>query len=111
MAKNVKRIIEKEKKEKDKKIARQRIEELFRLAKSKFSKDAKLANRYVDLARKIGMKSKVRLTKEQKRLFCHNCHFFLMPGFNSRVRVTGKTLTYFCSNCKKYSRMGYKIRK
>jgi ribonuclease P protein subunit RPR2 len=88
--------------------AKQRIKQLFEQAEEMFSKDTKLSDRYVYLARKIAMKYKVKLTSDQRRKFCKHCYSFLMPGRNCRVRLTGKTVTYSCKNCKKFTRVGYK---
>jgi len=93
------------KKQKSKQVeAAKEIERLFEQAKSVYIDDPRLADKYVEHARKLSMKLKVRLTSEQKRLFCGHCHCFMMP----RVRLTGKTITYYCNNCKKHNRIGYK---
>jgi len=99
------------KKDEQIKIAKQRIKELFKQAVDIFSEDPKLSNRYVQLARKIAMKFKVKLTSTQKRKFCKHCYCFLMPGVNCTVRITGKTITYTCKKCKKFTRIGYKSKK
>ncbi|MBR9675582.1 ribonuclease P [Candidatus Woesearchaeota archaeon] len=101
-----KKIIKKDLVE-QKKIAKKRIEDLLNQAKDVFSEDAALSNRYVELARKISMKSNVRFTSEQKRLFCKHCYTFLSPGINCRVRVRDKLIVYYCEACKKFSRFGY----
>jgi len=89
-------------------IAKERIEELFRQAENAYKSDPKLSNRYVQLARKIAMKTKVKMTSKQRRMYCKHCYCFLMPGKNSRVRLTGRTITCTCFECKKHTRMGYK---
>ena len=81
--------------------ALQRIKILFREAKSNSSK----ANRYVELARKIGMKVNLPLPKEFKRKFCKHCNNYFKTG-NYRVRTRNKLVVYYCLNCKKY--MKYK---
>jgi ribonuclease P protein subunit RPR2 len=95
-------------KQKEKKIAIERIHELFKLANEIYKEDPTLSNRYVEIARKIGMKVKVRIPSIYKRQYCHKCYSFLVPGSNSRVRITGKTITYYCENCKSFNRIGYK---
>lgn len=89
-------------------IAKERIKKLFEQAVEMFSTDSKLSDRYIELARKIAMKYKVKLTSAQKRMFCKHCYSFLMPGKNCTVRLTGKTITYSCKKCKKFIRIGYK---
>ncbi|MBL7054613.1 ribonuclease P [Candidatus Woesearchaeota archaeon] len=87
-----------------KKIARERIEVLFKQAKDTFKEDAKLSDRYVHLARKIAMKYKVRIKPELKRRFCKHCYRYLMPGITSRVRMQKGKVVYFCFSCKKFMR-------
>ncbi len=86
------------------KIARERIETLFKQAKGMFKEDPKLSNRYVHLARKIAMKYKVRIKPELKRRFCKHCYKYLVPGVNCRVRMHDGKVVYFCQNCKKFMR-------
>ena len=90
--------------QKNKKIALNRIKILFKEAEKTFKKDQKLANRYVELARKISMKTKTRVPSNLKRKFCKHCYKFLMPGVNCRVRSTKHRIVYYCFDCKKYMR-------
>ncbi|MEM3443213.1 MAG: ribonuclease P, partial [Candidatus Bathyarchaeia archaeon] len=60
-------------------IAKQRIQTLFRLAKEIFDENPRLAQRYVDLARRIAMAAKVRLPKEYRRQVCRHCKSFILP--------------------------------
>ena len=90
------------------KIAKSRIEQLFEQAKQAFNEDKKLANRYVELARKISMKYKVRIPSELKRKFCKNCYSYLVPSKNCRVRVSQGKITYYCLECKHFMRFPYK---
>lgn len=85
-------------------IAKERIEVLFKQAKEVFKEDSKLADRYVELARKIAMKYKVRIRPELKRRFCKHCYKYLMPGVNCRVRMQTGKVGYYCSSCKKFMR-------
>ena len=64
---------------KNKEIARERIETLFKEAKKVFNKDKSLANRYVKLARELAMKYKIRIPPPLKRRFCKHCYRYLMP--------------------------------
>lgn len=90
------------------KIAKERISILFKEAGSAFSKDKKLAHRYVTLARKIAMKYKVRIPRELKRKYCKHCYRFLMPGKNCRVRNKDGGTVYYCLECKRYMRFPYR---
>ena len=93
---------------KERKIALERIEALFSEAEKAFKDNPKLSNRYVELARKIAMKSKVRIRSELKKRFCKRCHCYLKQGVNCRVRLGEKHLVYYCLNCKKMMRFPYK---
>ncbi len=69
-------------------IALERIEILLRLAKQVVASDQGLAERYVELARKISMRTKVRIPTADKRFLCKNCGLPLIPGQNARVRTS-----------------------
>jgi ribonuclease P protein subunit RPR2 len=97
----------KSKSETQKRIARERILELFEEAEKVFKKHPERADRYVELARKIAMKYKIRLQKELKKRFCKHCYKYLMPGANCRVRLNKEKVVYYCFHCKKYMRFPY----
>ena len=88
-------------------IALERISHLFREAKSVFRQDSKLSDRYVELARKIAMKAKVKIPRELKRQFCRNCNSYLVPGINCSVRLQKSRVIYTCKKCKKVMRFSY----
>jgi ribonuclease P protein subunit RPR2 len=90
------------------KIAKERITELFRLADKEFHNDAILADKYIQLARKISMKYKVPIPSELKRRFCKHCYTYLVPGVNSRVRLNKDKVVYSCFSCKKFMRYPHK---
>src|SRR5437879_9770800 len=72
-------------------IARERIQVLLEHARTRAREDDKrLARRYVELAGKISMRTKVRIPREDKRFICKNCMMPLIPGRNARVRLTSK---------------------
>jgi len=85
------------------KIALERIQTLFKEAKT----SSKYSDRYVFLARNIGMKYKVRLPSELKRRFCSNCKKYLIPGKNLRIRLNNHKITYLCLECKHFWRKPY----
>ena len=62
------------------KIARERIEILFKLARRELDKHPERSRRYIELARKIGMRYNIRLPKEKKRSFCKKCNTLLIIG-------------------------------
>lgn len=89
-------------------IALKRIDELFGRAYDFLKINKKYSNNCVKLARKISLRYKVPLTKQQKLLFCKNCGAYLHPGITSRVRVSRGKVVVVCLNCKKISRYMYK---
>ena len=93
-----------------KRIATQRIRELFNQADAVFSSNPALANRYVQLARKIAMRFKIRLAKKYKRKFCKHCYTYL-AGANSRIRIQNRKVVIFCVSCKKFTRIPIGVRK
>jgi ribonuclease P protein subunit RPR2 len=86
------------------KIAKERIAILFDEAKKTNHKD--LQKRYVQLARKIGMRYNVRLTSEQKRKFCGHCNAYLGPDVKRRLK--SGIITLACPDCKKINRFPYR---
>lgn len=89
-------------KEKKKQVAKERVEKLFEQAEKATSQ--KLANRYVELARKIAMKVNLRMPRNYKRKFCKHCYSYFR-GKNYRVRTKDGKVIYYCFNCKKYTRI------
>lgn len=85
-------------------IAKERIAILFKEASQASQKDA---NRYVQLARNLAMKYKVRLPKELKRKFCKHCYAYFKPGTKT-TRTRDKTLITTCKHCGKISRIPLK---
>jgi len=93
-------------------IAKRRIEQLFAMAEKTASLgDINLANRYVEIARKISMRSKITIPREFKRRICKHCYKYLIPGANCRIRIYRSKIIIFCNNCKKYTRIPIKNNK
>ncbi len=88
-------------------MALKRIRELFNQADEVFEKKPELADRYVELARKISMKYKVRIPSELKKRFCKHCHRYLIPGKNCTVRIAKSRVIYTCE-CGKHMRFPFK---
>jgi len=96
-------------KKEQKKIASNRIKKLFTMAEQcALSNKLVLADRYVEIARKISMRYLVSIPKEYKRCFCKHCYCYLLPDVNSRIRVHRGKLIIHCFNCKKYMRIPLK---
>lgn len=95
----------------ERRIARERIEILFKLAEEEaLKRHFERSKRYVELARKIGMRYNTSLPSYLKRRFCHKCGSFLLPSVNCRVRLSKKKITIKCEDCGHRMRFPY-IRK
>jgi len=92
------------------KIARERIRILFDLASKFFPDYPERARRYIKLARKIGLRYNIRLSRKQKRKFCKKCNSLLIPGISCTIRLDAKnkTLNIKCKNCNNIIRVPYK---
>lgn len=95
----------------NRKIALERISILFKMAREVFDNEAKLAQRYVSLARKIGMRYKVRIPIEFRRMICRRCKGFILPGKNCIVRIRQERephLVITCLICGEHTRIPLK---
>jgi len=91
-----------------KQIALERIRILFRLARETIHENPKLAQRYVKIARKIAMGTKLRLPQEYRRMVCRHCKSFILPGVNCRVRTQSRRephVVVTCLNCGQHTRI------
>lgn len=91
-----------------KRIAMQRIQRLFSLARETFNEDPSLAQRYVDIARRIAMAARVHLPTEYRRQICKYCKSFILPGVNCRVRIKQQRephVVITCFKCGKQTRI------
>ncbi|RJS89723.1 ribonuclease P [Candidatus Bathyarchaeota archaeon] len=98
--------------EETRRIALERIHILFRLADEVFPENPERAQRYIDLARRIAMRCRVKLPRELRRRICKYCKSLLRPGVNCRVRVRQRRephIVVTCFNCGRVSR--YPIRR
>lgn len=91
-------------KSKQRQIVRERVVLLFRQAEKAFALYPERSHRYVELARRLAMKAKVRLSPLFKRRYCTSCYHYLQPGVNCRVRNAEGHMVYTCFNCKHYMR-------
>jgi ribonuclease P protein subunit RPR2 len=90
-------------------IARERISILFKQAEKEFKKHPERSKRYVELAKKIGMRYNVRIPKNLRRRFCKKCFSYLKPGVNCRVRTSKsrQSVVVTCLVCGFVSRQPY----
>jgi len=81
---------------------------LFRLAESEaLHRHPGRARRYVELARRIGMRYNVRVPAPFKRSFCKKCFAFLLPSVSARVRVGRGRVVVTCTACGAIQRFPY----
>ena len=82
-------------------IARERIDILLDQAKETLSHSPDLSKRYVELARKISTRTKVRIPREKKHYLCKACGMPLVLGKNARVRLHpgNSRIIITCLNC------------
>jgi len=95
----------------NRRIALERISILFNEAREAFDCEPELAQRYVNLARKIGMRYKVRIPMEFRRIICRRCKGLILPGKNCVVRIRQERETHLvttCLNCGKLMRIPLK---
>lgn len=94
-------------------VAKERIKILLDLAAKEFKSNPDRSKRYVQLAKKIGMRYNVRIPKELKRKFCKNCYVYLMPGVTCRVRTRGvqQAVITTCLKCGNVTRHPYRKEK
>jgi len=89
------------------KIAKERIAILFEEAEEMVKKDKKLANRYVHLARRIGMRYNVKTTA-YRRQYCRKCKSYLKPGLTSKHSVKNGNVIIECLSCKNITKIPLK---
>ena len=90
-----------------KQIALKRVHTLFSLAKEVIHEDPELAQRYVQIARRIAMRTKLHMPKEYRNLICRHCKSFILPGVNCRIRIQQRRephMVITCLNCGQHSR-------
>jgi ribonuclease P protein subunit RPR2 len=81
-------------------IAGERIGDLFAEAEEVAqSPHPQLADRYVRLARRIGMRHNVRLISELRELYCRRCSAFWVEGRTVRTRLRGGYRVRTCLAC------------
>ena len=87
-------------------IARERIDILMREAdQAALAGRMELADRYVDLARRVGMRYNVRVPTTYRRRFCRGCYRYLQPGVSSRTRLSRGRVVTTCLRCGHVSRI------
>ena len=82
-------------------VAAERFQILLDQAKKMAWTDEKLSRRYVNLARKISSRTKVRIPRESKMYLCKGCGLALVPGHNAKIRLHAHTtgIVISCLSC------------
>jgi ribonuclease P protein subunit RPR2 len=92
-------------------IARERIIMLLDMAQQRAAAgEMDLADRYAQLARKIGMRYNLPMPKGFNLRFCRKCLKYLVPGKNTRFRTSAGKLSRQCLECGEIYRMSLKVR-
>lgn len=80
-------------------IALKRIERLFDLAIKMLGERSDLSQRYVEIARKISMRVRVRIPREKRMLICRHCKRFIFPGVSARFRLQPRREPHIVITC------------
>lgn len=92
----------------ERRIALERITALFRMAESEATHERpERARRYVELARRIGMRYNVRIPASFRRSFCRACLAYLVPSRSARVRLDHGRIVVTCRACGAIQRRPY----
>ena len=90
-------------------IANERIHVLFDLAdREALAGNRDLADRYILLARKIGMRYNIRIPRELNLRMCKYCYRHLAPGTTSHVRTRNGRLVITCDHCGRCRRIPFR---
>jgi ribonuclease P protein subunit RPR2 len=91
-------------------IATERISDLFALAEKEAAGALpELADRYVRLARRIGMRYNVRLPHEYAEVYCRGCSRFWVEGRTVRTRLRSGQRVRTCLGCGRERRIPYRL--
>jgi len=90
-------------------VARERIVRLLKLADEMYLRDAELAEAYGELARRIAMRTRVKIPREWRWRYCRKCKRLLFPGVTATVRIDSKSqcLEIRCGRCGHVNRRPY----
>ncbi|MCI4353331.1 MAG: hypothetical protein L3K14_08145 [Thermoplasmata archaeon] len=91
--------------------AQERIHDLFSLAETEVRRSQdNLSQRYVQLARRIGMRYNVRLLREYRDVYCRGCSTFWVEGRSVRTRLRAGRRAQTCLTCGRVRRIRFKHR-
>ncbi|NMC09511.1 MAG: ribonuclease P [Methanothrix sp.] len=83
------------------------MERLFSLAAKEYEAHPERSNRYVQIARQISARTRVRMPRQLKALVCRNCGCYLSAS-SRRVRLREGILITTCLCCKEQMRRPYR---
>ncbi|MFH1895521.1 MAG: dephospho-CoA kinase [archaeon] len=86
-------------------IALQRMYRLMDLALIEWEKHPERSLDYLKLMKKIGMRNKVKIPAELKKLYCKKCFSLLLESKDKEVRIKNKVLLVKCKNCGKIKKV------
>ncbi len=102
----------KRRKGQERRIARERMEILFGLAReAALDGKPERARRYVALARRVGMRYNVPVPRGHKGEFCKGCGAYLVPSRTARVRIGRGRVRLTCLQCGRIARHPYQREK
>ena len=81
------------------KIARQRIETLYRIAQETAQTEPTLSKRYVQLLRRIAQRTRTHLPPEVRSGICRKCDTVLIQGYNAHTRLKQKREPHIATTC------------
>jgi dephospho-CoA kinase len=82
-----------------KEIALERMYRLMDLAIENWKEKPERSIHYLKLMKRIGMRNKVRIPKELKRMYCKKCFSLLLEEKHKKTRVKKKVLLVECKKC------------
>ncbi|MFQ5919721.1 MAG: ribonuclease P protein component 4 [Thermoplasmata archaeon] len=92
----------------ERRIARERMDILFEMAEEEAHRgNLPRANRYVRLARRLGMRYNVPFSSSYRRRYCRGCGTFLAPGTAATVRLRRSRVVVTCKACGRVARYPY----
>lgn len=92
-------------------VASERVTDLFGLAEAESTRGADgYADRYVALARKVGMRYNVRLLPEYRELYCRGCSVYWVEGRTVRTRLRSGRRVRTCLECGRPRRVPIRAR-
>lgn len=93
----------------ERRIALERMEILLVLAeKEALGRRGLRARRYVELARRLGMRYNVRMPPRFRRRYCRKCLAYFVPAINARIRIGESRVTITCLSCGLVERYPYR---